>query len=148
MRTSITWLLGIGLLFSSVPLFSESNDAVEKTLQSTEQSLWQAWKDHNMKAFDPYLPDNAVNIVGGGMTSNKAEIMKEMANPCDVNSFSLSNFKYMWLDKDAVIMTYDATQEGSCGGQKLPAKVIASSVWQKKGGKWVTPFHQETAAGM
>jgi hypothetical protein len=148
MRKSITWLLGIGLLFSSLPLFSESNDAVEKTLQTTEQSLWQAWKDHNMKTFDSYLPENAINIVGGGMSSNKAEIMKELASPCEVNSFSLSNFKYMWLGKDAVLVIYDATQDATCGGKKIPDKVVASSLWQKKGGKWVSPFHQETTAGM
>jgi hypothetical protein len=43
-----------------------------------------------------------------------------------------------------VLMTYKANQDGTCGGTKIPSKVIASSIWQKQGGKWVSPFHQET----
>jgi len=56
----------------------------------------------------------------------------------------LSDFAYMWLDKDTVLMTYKASQDGTCGGKKIAPKVIASSIWQKQGGKWVSPFHQET----
>jgi hypothetical protein len=63
---------------------------------------------------------------------------------CTVNGFTLSDFSYMWLDKDTVLMTYKATQDATCGGTKIPDKVIASSIWQNKGGKWLSPFHQET----
>lgn len=55
-------------------------------------------------------------------------------------------FSYLWLDKDTVLMTYTATQDATCSGKKQTGKVIASSLWQKKDGKWVSPFHQETAA--
>jgi hypothetical protein len=65
-----------------------------------------------------------------------------------VNSFSLSDFSYMWLDKDTVVMTYTATQDATCGGKKQAGKVIAASLWQKQKGKWMSPFHQETDAGM
>jgi hypothetical protein len=50
----------------------------------------------------------------------------------------------MWLDSDAVVMTYTATQDATCNGKKQPDKVIATSIWQKKNGKWMSPFHQET----
>jgi hypothetical protein len=68
------------------------------------------------------------------------------ADNCAVASFSLSDFAYMWLDKDTVLMTYKANQDGTCGGKKIAPKVIASSIWQRQGGKWVSPFHQETIA--
>jgi len=61
-----------------------------------------------------------------------------------VDSFSLSDFSYIWLDDDTVMMTYNATQAGTCGGKEIPGKVVASSLWQKKSGRWVSPFHQET----
>lgn len=50
----------------------------------------------------------------------------------------------VWLDKDTVMMTYNATQAGTCGGKEIPGKVIESSLWQKKSGRWVSPCHQET----
>jgi hypothetical protein len=147
MRRCVIAVLGLGLLISAVPLFAESNAAVERALQSKEQAGWQAWKDHDQKAFEEMIPQDAINIAGGNMDKGKQQIMKSAFEPgCQVASFSLSNFSYMWLDKDTVLMTYDAMQDATCGGQKVPGKVYASSVWQKKGGKWWSPFHQETAA--
>jgi hypothetical protein len=148
MRRSIIAVLGFALLVSAVPLFAESNADVEKALQAKEQAGWQAWKDHDQKVFDAMLPEDAINIVGGSMDKGKQQIMKGAFEPgCKVASFSLSNFSYMWLDKDTVLMTYGAMQDATCGGTKVPGKILASSIWQRKGGKWISPFHQETTAG-
>lgn len=148
MRRTGMAVLGFALLLSAVQLFAESKDSVEKALQSKEQSGWQAWKDHDQKAFEPILTDDAINIAGGMVDKGKKQILKDMMDQgCMVNSFSLSDFSYMWLDKDTVIMTYNAMQDATCGGKKQPDKVIATSIWQKKGDKWVSPFHQETPTG-
>ena len=147
MRRSVIAVVVFALLISVLPLFAESNTDVEKALQSKEQAGWQAWKDHDKKAFEDMIPEDAVNIAGGTMDKGKQQIMKSAFDPgCQVASFSLSNFSYMWLDKDTVLITYDAMQDATCGGQKVPGKVYASSIWQKRGGKWLSPFHQETPA--
>ena len=41
-------------------------------------------------------------------------------------------------------MTYTGTQDATCSGKKQAGKVIATSLWQKQNGKWMSPFHQET----
>lgn len=147
MRRCVIAVLGFALLVSALPMFAESNADVEKALQTKEQAGWQAWKDHDQKTFDEIIPEDAINIVGGNVQKGKPAIVKDAFDPgCQVASFSLSNFSYMWLDKDTVLMTYDAMQDATCGGQKVPGKVYASSIWQKKGGKWMSPFHQETPA--
>jgi hypothetical protein len=144
-RGSVVSMLSFALLLSAISLQAQSKDAVEKALQGKEQAGWQAWKDKNPKAFDDILPENSINIAGGSMDNGKSNIIKGMTTAnCEVASFSLSDFSYMWLDKDTVLMTYKASQDGSCGGTKIAPKVIASSIWQKQGGKWVSPFHQET----
>lgn len=144
---SVVSLLSFAMLLSAVVMQAQSKDAVEKALQGKEQAGWQAWKDKDTKAFDEMLPDSSINIVGGSIENGKSNIMKDMAAAnCAVASFGLSDFTYIWLDKDTVLMTYKASQDGTCSGNKIPPKVIASSIWQKQGGKWVSPFHQETAA--
>ena len=148
MRRIVTAVLGLAVLLSGVALFAESASDTEKMLQSKEQAGWQAWKDHDQKAFEAMLPDNAINIAGGSVDKGKQQIVKGATDPgCTVNNFSLSDFSYIWLDKDTVMMTYNATQDATCGGKKVPEKVVASSLWQKKGGKWLSPFHQETPVG-
>ena len=109
MRRSVMGVLGFALLISALPVFAESNADVEKALQSKEQAGWQAWKDHDKKACDAILSEDAVNIAGGTMDKGKQQIIKSAFGPgCQVASFSLSNFSYMWLDKDTVLMTYAA----------------------------------------
>lgn len=41
-------------------------------------------------------------------------------------------------------MTYKAKQDTTCGGNKVPAEVVASSVYVNKGGKWLAASHQES----
>jgi hypothetical protein len=147
MRRIVLTALGFALLLSGVHLYSQTNAAVEKALQSKEQAGWQAWKDHDVKPVEAMTPDNSINIADGMVGKGKQQILKNMVGPeCTVNSFSLSDFSYMWLDKDTVIVTYTATQDATCSGKKQAGKVIASSVWQKQNGKWMSPFHQETTA--
>jgi hypothetical protein len=149
MRRIALTALGFAVLLSGVQLYSQTNAAVEKALQSMEQTGWQAWKDHDAKPVEGMTPDNVINIADGAVSKGKQQVLKSMADSgCMVNSFSLSDFSYMWLDKDTVMMTYTATQDATCGGKKQAGKVIAASLWQKQKGKWMSPFHQETDAGM
>ena len=146
-RMTLVSTVVLSLLISAVPLCAGSDQAVENALKTKEQAGWQAWKDKDPKAFEDMIPDDVVNIGGGTVDRGKQQILKNLSSGvCAVNSFSLSDFTYQWVDKDAVMMTYNATQDVTCGGKKQPGKVIASSLWVKKGGKWVSPFHQETAA--
>jgi hypothetical protein len=148
MRRIAFTALGFALLLSGVPLFSQMNATVEKALESKEKAGWQAWKDHNAKPVEAWTSDNSFSVADGGVFKGKEQVLKSITDArCVVNSFSLSGFSYMWLDKDTVVMTYAATQDATCDGKKQAGKVFATSIWQKKGGKWLSPFHQETEAG-
>ena len=139
--------LSFALLLSGVQLYSQTNAAAEKALQSKEQAGWQAWKDHDAKSVEGMTPENAVNIADGTVVKGKQQVLKSMVDPgCTVNSFSLSDFSYLWLDKNTTVMTYTASQDATCSGKKQVGKVIATTVWQKQNGNWMSAFHQETAA--
>ena len=148
MRRFFLMILALALVLSGVMLYAQSNAGVEKALQTKEEAGWQAWKDHNAKLIEDMIPDHAINIADGTFTTTKKELVDGLnSQACQVSSYSLSDFSYIWLDKDTVLMTYTAMQDATCDGKKQTPKVIASSIWQKKGGKWVSPFHQETPAG-
>ena len=148
MHRLVLAVLAVAVVLSGVALYAQSNMDVEKALQAKEQAGWQGWKDHDVKPIADMVPNDSINIADGMVTKGKQQILNAMSGQnCKVNSFSLSDFAYMWLDKDTVLMTYSAMQDATCDGKKQTPKVIASSIWQKKGGKWVSPFHQETPAG-
>ncbi|MGB6869295.1 MAG: nuclear transport factor 2 family protein [Acidobacteriaceae bacterium] len=139
--------LGFVLLLSGLSSYSQTNAGLEKALESKEQAGWQGWKDHTAQPVEAMTPEDVINIADGVVARGKQQVLHQLASSgCDVNSFALSDFSFMWLDKDTVLMIYTATQDATCSGKKQAGKVIASSLWQKKGGKWVSPFHQETDA--
>ena len=123
-----------------------ANEATEQKLVEMEKSLWEAWKNHDSAPFQKMLSSDSVNITPSGVAGTE-QAVKDAASPdCKVNSYSVEDPKAIWVDKDAVLLTYKATQDADCGGQKPPATVWASSLWVKKGTEWKAAFHQETAA--
>lgn len=120
---------------------------VETQLPQLEESLWAAWKGNDTKPFEQWLEAGASLVDPGMGKMSKAEFVKQMKEqPCKVNSYALSDTKVTKIDADAALITYTATMDASCNGQKLPEKVYASSVWAKRGAKWQAVMHQETAA--
>jgi len=61
-----------------------------------------------------------------------------------VKSVSLADFKFVLLNKDAVLLTYVAHQIGACGGKTLAPKVRVSVNYVRRHGKWLEALYMET----
>ncbi len=138
--------LGATMLFAQSGMKGGKNAATERSIQKLETILWQAWKDHSAGPFEEHLTSDSINLVGPSFRGRANIVNQITSDNCKVSSFSLSGFSYQWLDANSVIAIYEATEDGICGGEKLPAKVNASTVWVKRGGKWMSAFHQESPA--
>src|SRR5438270_6425393 len=125
-----------------------SNDKLLADLMAKEKALWEAWGKKDGKTFEESMsPDTVGGDAMNGISIGRDEAVKQVTtHNCEVKSYSLSDEKVTSIDKDAAILTYKADQDVTCGGQKVPATVYASSIWKKQGGKWWAAFHQETPA--
>jgi hypothetical protein len=120
-----------------------SKAALLKKLSANETALWNAWKNKDPKPFQNWLSADSV-MVGEQGVASKGDITKMMASmPCEVKSFTLSDWKLAMVDADAALITYKGMADGTCGGQPIPA-VWASSLWVQRKGKWTAFSHQET----
>ena len=118
----------------------------QKIIVTTEKKLWEAWKAKNTKVFKTYLSADSL-MIGGAGVANKTEALKELDGmSCEIKSYELSDIKVLFLNADAALMTYKATQDGTCSGNPVPPSVWASSAYVKRGGKWFAASHQETPA--
>jgi hypothetical protein len=125
---------------------ASAQTTMETTLMAMEKQAWDAFGKGDGKFFETFLTDDAILGSDYGFVS-KAQSVKDISGkPCELKSYSFSNFKVMMLDKNTAIITYEAAQDATCGGQKAPNKVYASSVYVKRKGKWQGAYHQETAA--
>lgn len=136
--------LSLGQVKNKMSAKARSNP-VEATLIALEKQAWEAFKNKDGKFFQNFMSEDSM-LVGDSDISDKAATVKFVNDsPCEVRSYSLNNFKVTMLDKDAAIVTYKAMQDITCTGKAGPAQVMASSVYVKRGGKWLAAFHQETA---
>jgi hypothetical protein len=116
----------------------------KEALMTLEKSAYEAWRTKDAKFWDPFLTDNFVGFGATGRMDRAAAIKQYSGADCDVKSYALSEDTMTPLGPDAAVITYKATYDGTCGGQKLPAQVWAAGVYVRSGDKWKGAFHAET----
>jgi hypothetical protein len=139
-------IMMIAIAASSVALgqTTMSKDSkVEAQIIALEKAGWEAWKNKDSSWTRDNVTEEFLLINSDGV-SNKTQVVKSTATDCEVKSYSLDNFKFVTLDKDSVLMTDTAMQDGVCSGKTIPANVRASVVYVKRGGKWLEALYMET----
>ena len=120
-----------------------NNEQMRAEIIALETAGWQAWKDNDAEWGKKNTTEDFIMVFGNGIR-NKAASVAATSNECKVKSFSLSDFQFVMLSKDAVLMTYTALQDAVCGGITSAPKVQASVNYVKRGGKWLEAFYTET----
>lgn len=132
-------------LASAVP--AQAQDDLESTLVKIEKSLWEAWKGGDADVFEARLVENAVHTGAGGVTVGRAQMIEGMQEAeCEVESFSLSDFRVQRVGSGTAILTYRAEQTATCAEETLPTPVWSSAVYVNRDGGWMNAFYQETPA--
>jgi hypothetical protein len=65
---------------------------------------------------------------------------------CGISSFKFKDPQVHLLTSDSAAIVYRVDVNAICGGHKISVDLLASSVWVKRGGKWLTEIHTETPA--
>jgi Domain of unknown function (DUF4440) len=136
--------IAIGTLSIAFGQTKIANDSKLKgQIIALETAGWEAWKNKDSS----WARDNVTAeflLINSDGVSNKAQVIKATATDCEVKGYSLDNFNFVTLDKDSVLMTYTAKQDGVCNGKTIPANVRASVVYVKRGAKWLESLYMET----
>jgi hypothetical protein len=120
------------------------DDALEATLVTLEKSSWVAWKDRDARFFEGFLSDDHVEVGAYGV-SGKAQVVAFVGSPaCVVQGYTLGQFKFQRVAEDAAILTYRAEQKTLCGGVAVPSPAWATSMYAKRGGRWLNVLYQQT----
>ena len=120
-----------------------SRAQIRNRIIATEKKLWEAWKNKDGKPFKANLSADSV-LVGDNGVMGKNDVVTGIPNmPCEIKSYTLSDFKVTFLNAGTAIMTYKGVVDGTCTGTALP-NVWSSSVYVNRGGRWMAASHQET----
>lgn len=110
-----------------------------------EKSAYAAWKSKDAKFWDTFLSDNFVGWGTSGKLDKVSAKKQYTGADCDIRSYSLSDERVSSRGKHAALITYKATVDGTCGGQKIPANSWVAGVYVRDGGQWKAVFHAQDA---
>jgi hypothetical protein len=114
----------------------------DSDITAQEKQIWDKIKSKDSAGFAGMLADDFIYIAADGVY-DKAGTVDGVKN-LELTDLTLSDWKVVKLDKDAAAVTYTVSMKGTSNGQPIPDKPLrASSVWVKRGDKWVGVYHQE-----
>lgn len=114
-------------------------DAIAK-----EKATWAALEKKDMTTFASMLASDYVEV--RDKVYDKASVLEDLKT-LDLANATFSDWKVINIDKDAVLLTYNATIKATSKGKEVPPGPYRSSaVWVNRDGKWVANYYQETLA--
>ena len=120
------------------------DQSLDAALIGLEKESWVAWKGHDGKFFASFLSDDHVELGFGG-PAGKAAVVSMVASPaCSVQSYSVDRFTVTKFDSNTALVTYRADQTTTCNGAPVPSPVWVSSLYLKRGGRWLNALYQQT----
>ena len=114
----------------------------EADVIAKEKAAWDAIKNKDFDTYGKMLADDSVEILPDAVHDKAATLagVKEF-EPTEV---TFSDWKYLPIDKDAVVIVYQVDVKGKYQGKEFPPiSARASSAWVNRNGTWVAIYHQE-----
>jgi len=117
---------------------------LQAQLIALEKQSWEAWQKRDGKFYENFLSDDHVEVGGSGR-STKKEVADFVGSPaCVVKSYAVGDFEVTKFNESTALLTYRAEQDTTCHGKQVPSPVWVSSLYVKRGGKWLNALYQQT----
>ena len=123
------------------PERTASTGPTKVALIALEKSAYEAWKSKDAKFWVTFLSDKFVGWGSFGKLDKASATKEYTGTDCEIKSYALSDEQLTSLDKDAALITYKATVNGTCGGQQLPTNSRAAAIYVRDDGKWKRAFY-------
>jgi len=108
-----------------------------------EEKVWKAAQERNAEEFKRLVPSDAIMIFQSGIIPQPEYLatMKERT----IARYELGPISGFMPNASTVILHYEALRLGDEGGRTFPkGRVIESTTWVKRGGRWLAVLNQET----
>src|SRR5580698_562531 len=127
--------------------FAQSSDVMKlrEELMALEKGSWGFMRDKNYDAMKDFLGDDVLLIFGDGNRYNKRQTLELMKDFALVDLTIEPTYAVRLLSPDVATLLYRVTYTTTVkGGKPETMKVLSSSVYARRGGKWWSVLYQET----
>ena len=116
----------------------------DSTFATRERAQWSALQRRDTSTFARWAA-GAVDVdVSGARNVDRASAAQYVAR-CELSTFALDGF-HVTRDSVSAVVTYNATVDETCWGQKAPRSLHVMSVYERGAGDWRLIAHSETPA--
>lgn len=126
-----------------------TNAAAEKTIIANERAINAAVTKGDVATFRSLVTEDswAIDPMSGRMaTAEFIKTLPQMQKEMKVTSWDITESQVYWVEPTVAVHSYKWTGQGTYQGQPVPSPVWASTVWARRGGKWLAVFHHEAPA--
>ena len=120
-------------------------NAADSVLMARERSQWEALQRQDTTAFGGMMGGGVVDVDLSGAKRTSPSSVARYVTGCKTASFELADFRVAHFSVTSVV-TYKATVDQTCWGQKAPSPVYVMTVYEQRAGSWLPVAHSETAA--
>ncbi len=118
---------------------------LREELMALEKGSWGFMRDKNYDGMKNFLADDGLLIFGDGSRYNKRQTLELMKDFSLIDITFEPTYAVRMLSPDVATVLYRVTYTSSVkGGKPENMKVLSSSVYAKRDGKWWSVLYQET----
>jgi hypothetical protein len=115
----------------------------ESDIIAKEKASSDAIKKKDWDGFAKTLTSDYIEVLDDGV-HDKARALQTIKDFV-LTDVTYADWKMLQIDKDAVIITYNATLKGTYKGEPVPpGPYREAAVYVNRNGEWLTAFYQET----
>jgi hypothetical protein len=136
--------LAAGPALASIAVACPAAQPLQDYLTGLEKQSWVAWQKQDAGFWDQFLSDDHLELGPYG-ASSKHDVVGAIAKRiCTVRSWSVDKFTFRRVGADTAMLIYLANQDTSCGGNQVPSPAWATSIYQRRHGRWVNVYYAQT----
>lgn len=120
-----------------------STTPTEKTLIALEHRMNDALAKGDKATFQTLVAPDAVTADKTGFIPVSKFV--EALGQIKITKWKIDNVRVLPVDATSAVVISVWTGEGSFAGRPFDSPVLTSTVWTKKGTRWMAVFHQVTA---
>src|SRR5436190_18015872 len=115
----------VTLFATSAAVLAADKDA----LVMAEKNAWQNIKDKKWDDFKKIFSSDFRGVYASGINRLDKEMTE--VKKFDLKSYTLGDIDIVFVDKDAALLTYSVTMEGTNDGKDVSGKSNNASLWKK-----------------
>ena len=116
----------------------------DSSLVARERAMWKALQERDTLTFQRTM-GSLVDVDAVGIRRTNSASVARYVTQCKVVGHSLSDFQIA-RDSLTAVVTYKATVDETCWGQKGPSPLHVMTVYERASTGWIPVAHSETPA--